>query len=295
MIIISIYSGRCDLCDHVAGTGGWFDKSGNPVKFGDKNVHAYYSDEYLDFLAFKKATGGKLYQYQKVVVTEYNQKKVAEKLPDIFEIIEHKDIIEDKRAKSGKKEKITCTYKYYNRECTLKELNKQGVYVTVEVPFNTLLDLIQYYPYIVTSSVHVDGKQKVYISKQSMVDAERESYYECGLFSDMWVHYKEKLAEHYQEVVLRYFNPAGKEHVETIKFENIDGKYIGKTSKAIDENFKVSWSWPDKQIKTHWCSPTVIDHANGIIEMHKNDYKSYLGDTMNVYYVEAKEYERHLN
>lgn len=292
---MSHYSGRFDVCDYIAGTGGWFDKDGNLVKFGDKNVHVYYSDEYLDFLAFKKATDGKLYQYQKVVVTEYNQKEVAEKLPGIFEIIEHKDIIEDKRVKSGKKEKITYTYKYYNRECTLKELNKQGVYITVEVPFNTLLDLIQYYPYIVISSVHVDGKQKVYISKQSAVDTERESHYECGLFSDMWVHYKEKLAEHYQEVVLRYFNPAGKEHVETIKFENIDGKYIGKTSKAIDENFKVSWSWPDKQIKTHWCSPTVIDHANGIIEMNKNDYKSYLGDTMNVYYVEAKEYERHLN
>lgn len=291
---MSIYSGKCDLADHVAGTGGWFDKNGNPVKFGDEHVSVYYSDEWLDFLAFKKATGGKLYQHQKVVVTEYNQKEVAEKLPDVFEIIEHKDIVEDKRAKSGKKEKITYTYKYYKHEYTLKELNKHGVYITVEVPFNTLLELIQYYPYLVTAAICDKDHQKIYISKQSFVDEERESHYEHGFFSNTWIHYKEKLAEHYQEVVLRYFNPAGREHVETIKFENVDGRYIGKTSKAIDENFRAVWSWSDKQIKSHWCSPKVIDYTNGIIEMSPSDYEHFLGDTMDVYYVEAKEYKRYL-
>ena len=33
-------------------------KDGNPVKIGDPNVHVYYSDEMLDFIAFKKKTGG---------------------------------------------------------------------------------------------------------------------------------------------------------------------------------------------------------------------------------------------
>ena len=52
---MSEYSGRYDLFDHIAGMGGWFDKDGNEVKFGQENVNVYYSDELRDFEAFKKA------------------------------------------------------------------------------------------------------------------------------------------------------------------------------------------------------------------------------------------------
>ena len=55
---MSIYSGKCDLCDHIMGTAGWYDKDGNPVKMGEGSG-AYYSDEYRDFLEFKKRTGGR--------------------------------------------------------------------------------------------------------------------------------------------------------------------------------------------------------------------------------------------
>ena len=50
---MSIYSGKADLCDHIAGLGGWYDRYGNPVKIGQEGVGAYYSDEYQDFLKFK--------------------------------------------------------------------------------------------------------------------------------------------------------------------------------------------------------------------------------------------------
>ena len=52
---MSRFSGKCDLFDHISGLGGWYDKEGNPIKFGESSG-PYYSDEYQDFLEFKKET-----------------------------------------------------------------------------------------------------------------------------------------------------------------------------------------------------------------------------------------------
>lgn len=84
---MSRYSGKCDFRDCIAGLGGWFDKDGNPVKMGD-GTGAYYSDEMLDFIAFKKKTGGVMYQNLKVIVTEANQDLVAKKC-SYFDVIKH--------------------------------------------------------------------------------------------------------------------------------------------------------------------------------------------------------------
>ena len=46
---MSMFSGRCDLADHIMGLGGWYDKNGNKVAFGQEGVRAYYSDELKDF------------------------------------------------------------------------------------------------------------------------------------------------------------------------------------------------------------------------------------------------------
>ena len=127
MITISIYSGKCDLADHISGMGGWYNKEGKPVKFSDPDVHVFYSDEYQDFLAFKKATGGVMYHHKKVVVTEWNQNEIAQQ-NEFFKVIEHKETITDKRTKSGEKEKVTYTYEYFGKEYkSLKEINKHGI------------------------------------------------------------------------------------------------------------------------------------------------------------------------
>ena len=146
---MSIYSGKCDLCDHIAGMGGWYDKNGNPVKMGDPNVEAYYSDEMQDFLAFKKETGGVLHQHKKMTVTKWNHDEAKKWCPEL-EIIEHKKTVVDNRQKSGLRTETYYTYKYFNKEYTLKELNKKGVWITIDIHFNTLLDLIPYYPYLIT-------------------------------------------------------------------------------------------------------------------------------------------------
>ena len=106
---MSEYSGRYDLFDHIAGMGGWFDKDGNEVKFGQENVNVYYSDELRDFEAFKKATGGVMYQNVKIGVDEYNQDFIK-KHCNHFDYIKTVNEVTDKRCKEGKKEIVSYEY-----------------------------------------------------------------------------------------------------------------------------------------------------------------------------------------
>lgn len=289
---MSIYSGKCDLCDHIMGTAGWYDRDGNPVKMSDPGVGVLYSDEYRDFLEFKKRTGGVLHQHKVLTVTPWNHDEAVKLCPEL-EVIEHKRIVPDKRQKSGQREDVYYTYKYWGKEYTLKELNKHKVYITIDIHFDTLLDLIPYYPYIVCMSAYNDGKETVYISSQSFVDEELDDHLEHGYYSELWQYYKKKLQAHYQEIVLRYYNPTGREITEKVTFmketvEDGTEKYIGRTLYPIDENFDLMWPLG----KTHWTSPKRLDEHR--IEMSKQDFEGYLGATQEVYYVQKKDYELYL-
>jgi len=240
-----------------------------------------------DFIAFKKRTGGVLHQHKAIKVTPWNYEDVERLTEGKFKAIPHTKVVPDKRKKSGKREETYYTYLYWGTEYnSLKELNKHKVYITIDIHFDTLLDIIPYYPYIVSAACCNDGKESVFISSKSFVDEERDRHLEYGNYSDYWQSYKKDLQEHYKEVVLRYFNPEGREHVEEICFTE-DG--IGNTLKPIDPNFTVSWRWADGVNHTHWTSPEVIDYEKGIIRMSKQDLK-LIGNKVLVYYVEAKEY-----
>ena len=278
---MSRFSGKCDLYDHIAGTAGWYDRDGNPVKMGEGSG-AYYSDEYRDFLAFKKLTGGVLHQHKRIKLTPWNHEDVKKLCPD-FDYQEHTRIIPDKRQKSGKREEKYLTYTYYNKEYTLKELNKKGIFITIDIHFNTLLDLIPYYPYLVSMSCG----GTVYISSQSFVDEEIDDHLEGGWYSEFWQHYKKELQDHYREVVLRYFNPTGREHVEEVTFDEMG---LGHVSHPIDENFELEWRWEDGKVHNHWTSPKIFLAKDGMVEISKEDMAQYIGKKALVYYVEAKEY-----
>ena len=241
---------------------------------GDPNVGAYYSDEYRDFLAFKKLTGGVIHQHRKLKVTPWNHEEATKLCPEL-EIIEQP-------AQPGKRKKVY-TYKYYGKEYTEKELNKRGVWITVDIHFDTLLDLIPYYPYIVSMSCG----GTVYISQESFVDEELDDHLEHGWYSDFWQHYKKELQDHYRQIVLTYFNPEGREYVEEVEF---DENGVGKVSKAIDENFELEWRWEDGKKHSHWTSPKIKDVEKGLIQMSKEDLNNYIGKKALVYYVEAKDY-----
>lgn len=284
---MSQYSGKCDLKDWIAGQGGWFDKNGNPVKMGDSFDGCYYSDEMLDFKAFKKSTGGVLHQHKKVKVTEWNQFEIAKHCPEL-KIHSCDEILIDKRYTSNEKTKTIYTYTYWNKEYkSLKELNKHGVYVTIDIHFDTLLDLIPYYPYIVSIVTQGDDRQVVYISDQSYVIEARNSSIENGHFDNFWEYDTKQLQKHYIDVVLEYFNPVGREVEEDLTFfkectQNGD-RYIAYTRYPIDENIEVKWITD----KSHWTSPKRIDEHT--VEMLKEDFERYLGNKCKVYYVKKKD------
>ena len=283
---MSMYSGKYDLADHIGGLGGWFNKEGKPVEFGDKDTSVYFSDEYRDFLAFKKKTGGVLHQHIKVEVTNWNLEFVKEHC-DMFHYDEYFDEVPDKRKKYGYKTVVTYTYYYWNKEYTsLKELNKHGVYITIDIHFNTLLDLLPYYPYTISISYCDKGEEVIYISNQSFVIKERNELLGNG-YESMWEYYNKQLQDHYREIVLKYYNPEGREIIEELTFDKDKRAF---TSKPIDENFYVEWYFNEGEKNAHWENPIVVDYDKGEIEMGGPDYTTFLPHTMKVKYVEKKEY-----
>ena len=278
---MSIYSGKCDLYDHIAGTAGWYDRNGNPVKFGDENVGgAYYSDEMKDFLEFKKRTGGVLYQNKETTVDLWNQYEVAKRCKGELEITKHIEEIEDKRCKDGIKTKATYTYKYWGKEYkTLKELNKHGVYVTVEIRFNTILDLIQYYPYIVCASFYSEGKEIVFISKESFVDYEYNHAVENGWFPSLRDHYKNKLQQHYLEVCKNYLLYKYDERVcieDITNYKYYDnGFYVVEVENEVDENHDIEFYFEGERTP-QWCSPKLLEKNKILVS--NQDIENYLSE-----------------
>ena len=291
---MSVYSGKCDLADLIFGQGGYFDKDGNSVKFGDEGVRVYYSNEWLDFLAFKKKTGGILYQHKNVKVNSYNKEEIKEHCEN-FDFKEKIVKVADKRSKLGYREDKSYIYTYYGKEYTEKELNARGgVYIKVEVKFDTLLDLLEYYPYLTSAVFSTDGKMTVFIHDRSFVDEEFDLLVKNGYISNLRNYYKQKLAEHYAEVALKYYNPEGHEIIEEVTF---DENGIGYTSKPINERFKLNWDmdWlkSKKGDSSHWTSPKLIEGNK--IQMSVQDLNNFIGKTAVVKYVEDFEIKRYLN
>jgi hypothetical protein len=269
---MSRWSGKCDLSDFISGLGGWYDKDGNPVKFGQEGVGAYYSDEFQDFREFKKRTGGVMYQHVKVKVTEYNQKKLAEKSNGEFEVIEHTEQVPDKRKPGETKEKVTYTYKYWGKEYkSLKELNKKGIYTVKEIHFDTLLDLLPYYPYIVAASCFDQDHEKVFISSRSFVEEEEEDFIQfSGESGSMADYYRKALADHYREIVLEYYNPTGRDVTATLPVKSIEGKLFVETGIPVDSAYQIEVYREGKNAKASWIysSPKVLsdeDADKGLI------------------------------
>lgn len=275
---MSIFSGKCDLCDHIAGMGGWYDRSGKPVKMGE-GVGVYYSDEMQDFLEFKRRTGGVIYQHVKIKVTEWNQDLIAKKCSN-FKIVEHTKVVPDRRTKIGQKEIKYYTYMYYGKEYnSLKELNKKHVYISKEIHFTTLLDIIPYYPYIIGIAVSNKDKLTIVIGNKSYVDEQEEEALQHGWEHSLVDYYRKELQDHYRSVVLNYFNPTGRQCVELVKFDS--ETLTGELSHKVDTNFPIQWD--DGERKTYYYSPKLV--KDNIITINQQDFKRLLDGTAKIRYV----------
>lgn len=254
---MSRYSSKCDLADTIAGRGGCFDKDGNPVEDICKGPGVLYSDPMKDFEAFKKATGGVLHQHIKVKVDEWNQDYVKSHCPG-FDFTKHTEVREDKRCKEGKKEYYYYTYTYFNKEYkTLKELNKHGVYITKNVYFDTILELIPYYPYIVVTMYSSKDEMHVVISDRGYEERCFREHNWDGV-EKSFHRYRKNLAEFTKEIVLKYFADYKERTVDQeFKVEKEKDKYIVHLEKPVDYNFELELP-RDKEVPI-WSTPKMID------------------------------------
>lgn len=285
---MSRFSGKCDLYDHVM-MYKHRTKEGSCEKEDLEKSHVLYSDEMECFKIFMERTGGILHQHKHLYVDWQNQDFIAAKCP-YFKV--KKNIVkkEDKRVKTGQKEKIYYTYEYYGKEYTLKEINKKGVYITVDIKVKTLLDLIPYYSYIVSMCASDKDKETIYISNSSYAEEEYDEHLKHGWESNMIHYYRKELQNHYRDVILRYFNPTGREQIEMLHF---DKNRQAHTKFKIDPNFEVKWYWyPSEEKIPHWTSPRVVDDTT--IEINENDYNGSLGHSVKVFYVKYEEYPLYL-
>ena len=262
---MSCFSSKCDLFDHVyAGSSNW--------------------EEYFDaFEAFKKKTGGKLYQERKVLVSDYNLDDICEMNPQLS----YSDVKVVKTNKKGEsKESIERHFFYWDREYeSLKKLNKKGVYVRIEIPFENVLDLIPYYPYVIACDYWSKDKEFVVLAQQPFPDSEIEDRLEGGWFKkgsiDFQFHYKHELAEHYREVIeelnrdlrLRWCQI----NLRDVPMAKEGDWYLIHTENDIDLNQPVEWFFPGGA-KTHWTSPKYRDIRT--IAVSVQDVDEYLKDAI---------------
>lgn len=272
---MSRFSGKCDLADYIMCKGGWYDKEGTPVTFGQKGINVYYSDEMKDFEAFKKETNGVLYQHHKIEVNEYNFKFVKDHCSK-FDYYEEKNLAKDRRTKSGKKEIRYYKFKYWDQEYfSFKKLNKQGVYITTEIHFDTILDLIKYYPYIVTAAY--DGK--VFISNRSYVDKNYEENLKFGSEGSKEF-YDQELAKHYFEVCRNYLCYKLEERTKIIPIKYLsknlddDNYYLCIGIDKIDHNHPIEYVWEDDMHHSFWSCPKYYNET--IIELSAQDVENFL-------------------
>ena len=258
-----------------------------------KEARVLYSDELECFEIFKEKTGGVIHQHKRVEVTEYNQNFVAQQCK-WFQVNPVQDEV-PAETKKGKKPKQRYTYYYFGKEyLTLKSLNKHGVYITLDIHFDTLLDIIPYYPYVVSMSSCDKDHQEIYIADKSEVITERDNGLKYG-YLNMWEFYTKALQRHYLAVCEDYYFYRLNERIRLfpVKSDNLqvydDQYYCITIPEGVDYLHEINYIWSDNKRRSYWTSPVLKDYNK--ILLHKSDVEDYLKDdiangALSVRYVE---------
>lgn len=186
---MSKFSGKCDLYDHVYMIGNSGDKT-----------------ELELFNEFKEATNGVLYQHIKVPIDKNN-----------FD-----NLVESEKATYGDKYDLKyClgkdnegNYYYYGKKFrSIKTLAKNfDYYMRKEIHFEKFIDLIKYYPYLISMSSSYkddDGKRHstIYITNDSYIDIHENEMLVWSLHSKhkIYDYYRNELINEYIRVVKEYY------------------------------------------------------------------------------------------
>ena len=73
--------------------------------------------------------------------------------------------------------------------------------------FNSLLELLPYYPYNIAAAVCGEDNYKIWISSRicAAEEGDRALKHACPCLCPLTDYYRQQFAEHYREVVLRYY------------------------------------------------------------------------------------------
>lgn len=290
---MGITCGKCNLEDHISGMGGYYDSiTKKPVKFGDEDCYGYTSDLLQDFEAFKKQTGGVIYQHREIKLQSWMRDEEFNFIKEHCSQFDYHCLKE-----AGKAVKISdYTFTYWNNNYSFKTLKKKGVWVEVPIMFNTLLDLLPYFPYIVTFRCG----NHVVITNESYVDSERTKHVEnCWDNTQSFTHYKKNLADLYLEVCKRYFLYDLENRTKIITITNDmtkdkDGNYIVAINKKLDYMHDIEFIFEGNSHYAYWTSPKITKDDSGeyhLITISKEDVEVYLKDdiknnTVSLKYVE---------
>lgn len=155
---MSRFSGKCDIYDLIYSS----------CRSNDWEMKK------TAFEIFKEETGGKLYQNLTVELNAWNLDKEIEYINRPEYLSKEVEVIQvpDKRCKSGFKTKEKVFVKYLGELIPLESKPKICVYKVIY--FEDMIDLVPYYPYIVSSYGRYvkNGKIvcRVTISKESYLD-----------------------------------------------------------------------------------------------------------------------------
>lgn len=178
---MSKFSGKCDLYDHV-------------FMIGSRDTTADMS-ELEKFEVFKQRTEGKIYQSRKLTLEKWN-------IDYEIQYIDNPNIL--------RKEKENGRWKYYyygKKFASLTALNKYGYYTLFTIKIDTLLDLIPYYPYVISILVCSDSSDYIQICSTSQVDSElMEPWRKVKYDGDSYFyHYRDALRDELIRVAKEYY------------------------------------------------------------------------------------------
>lgn len=165
-----------------------------------------WEDKKKAFEIFKEETGGKLYQNITVELNSWNLDKEIEYINRPEFLSKEVEVIQvpDKRCKSGFKTKEKVFVKYLGELIPLE--NKPKICVHKIIYFEDMIDLVPYYPYIVSSygRCEKDGKFicNVNISKESYLESRYLDTRKLGGDVSYLEHYRKKLKEELINTVL---------------------------------------------------------------------------------------------
>ena len=253
---MSRFSGKCDLYD---------------------SMMMSCDDELKAFEKFKKETGGVIYQMHNIrEVDESNQDFIA-KYCDGFKVLKHERQDPDKRFKSGYKDLTSYTYEYYGKEYTAKELKKKGgVYVRLPIHFDTILELVKYYPYVISMAAHSEGHSVIVVGDRPFPEREAESLLKRGHYSRSVDYYGKELAKHYRDVV-RLLDKDIDWRIRKVPVEDLkksDGGYSLEVNDPIDPNHELKFVWKDEKPRHHWSDPVAL--SDKTISISELDVESLL-------------------